>query len=112
VSVVLNRLAQKTDNDDGVSSINPFSGYIAQGGQVERGQVADKTRQVRREQVLSKNVAARDDELEHQVESADAVVSIHDDQNPSGQQQPKQQRPQKDPSETDGEEPPRLDVTA
>jgi hypothetical protein len=96
-----------------VSSINPFSGYVAQGGQVERSQAADKTRQVRREQVLSKNVAARDDELEHQVESADAVVSIHDDQNPSGQQQQRQQQQaKKDPPAAEGEEPQRLDVTA
>lgn len=95
-----------------MSSINPFSGYVAQGAQVERGQAADKTRQVRREQVLSKNVAARDDELEHQVESADAVVSIHDDQNPSGQQQRQQQQAKKEPAEAEGEEPPRLDVTA
>lgn len=106
-------MAQKTDNDDGVSSINPFSGYVAQGGQVERSQAADKTRQVRREQVLSKNVAARDDELEHQVESADAVVSIHDDQNPSGQQQQRrQEKPSQNEGGADGEEPPRLDVTA
>lgn len=95
-----------------MSSINPFSGYVAQGGQVERGQAADKTRQVRREQVLSKNVAARDDELEHQVESADAVVSIHDDQNSSGQQQRQQQQAKKDPAAEEGDEPPRLDVTA
>ena len=95
-----------------MSSINPFSGYVAQGAQVERAQAADKTRQVRREQVLSKNVAARDDELEHQVESSDAINGVHDDPNHSGQQ-PKQQQPQKDPSTPDGDdEPPRLDVTA
>jgi hypothetical protein len=92
-----------------VSSINPFSGYVAQGSQVERLQAADKARQVRREQTLSKNVAAQDDQLEHQVESADAIVSIHDDQRGQNPQQHQRRNPSK-PDE--GEEPPHLDVTA
>lgn len=70
-----------------VSSINPFSGYIAQGTQVERTQANEKTRQVRRTQALSKDVAARDDELEHQVESSDAPSQLKDDDAGSGQQQ-------------------------
>ena len=45
-----------------MSSINPFAGYVAQGSQVERAQASEKTRQVRREQALSKNVAVRDDD--------------------------------------------------
>jgi hypothetical protein len=86
---------------------------VAQGGQLERTQASDKTRQVRREQVLSKNVAARDDELEHQVESADAVASVHDDQNHSDpQKRHQQQQPKRDETAPDGDEPPRLDVTA
>jgi hypothetical protein len=94
-----------------VSAINPFSGYVAQGTQVERLQAAEKTRQVRREQTLSKNVAAQDDQLEHQVESADAIVSIHDDQQ---QQNPQQhQSRQEQPQPEDGEEPPpHIDITA
>jgi hypothetical protein len=94
-----------------MSSINPFSGYVAQGGQVERAAATDKSRQIRRQQVLSKNVAVRDDELEHQVESSDAIAAVHDDQqqkNPSQQQE--QQKDQGKPK--DGEEPPRLDITA
>ena len=94
-----------------MSSINPFSGYVAQGGQVERAAATDKSRQIRRQQVLTKNIAVRDDELEHQVESSDAIAPVHDDQqqkNPSQQQE--QQKDQKKPK--DGEEPPRLDVTA
>ena len=93
-----------------MTSINPFSGYVAQGSQVERLQAADKARQVRREQTLSKNVAAQDDQLEHQVESADAIVSIHDDgqhQNPR-QQQRRQDQPEPD----DGDPPPHIDITA
>ena len=92
-----------------MSSINPFSGYLAQGSQVERTQAADKTRQIRRTQALSKDVAAKDDQLEHQVESADALAEIHDEQSPSQQQQ-KQKKPQQ--GEEGKEEPPRLDLTA
>jgi hypothetical protein len=91
-----------------MSSINPFSGYLAQGTQVERTQAADKARQVRRTQALSKNVAARDDELEHQVESADALAEVHDEQGRSqGQGQQKKER-----EADEGEEPPHIDVTA
>jgi hypothetical protein len=92
-----------------MSSINPFSGYLAQGSQVERTQAADKTRQIRRTQALSKDVAAKDDQLEHQVESTDALAEIHDEQNPSQQQQ-KQKKQQQ--GEEGKEEPPRLDLTA
>ena len=91
-----------------MTSINPFSGYVAQGSQVERTQAADKTRQVRRTQDLSKNVALQDDQLEHQVESSDAVAAVHDDQQPSQQQQ----QPKKDPKDEKSDEPPHLDITA
>jgi hypothetical protein len=91
-----------------MTSINPFSGYVAQGSQIERAQSADKTRQARRTQDLSKNIALQDDQLEHQVESADAVSAIHDDQRPPQQQQ----HPQKDPKDQKPDEPPHLDVTA
>lgn len=91
-----------------MSSINPFSGYIAQGSQVERTQAADKTRQVRRTQDLSKNVALQDDQLEHQVESSDAVAAVHDDQQPSQQHQ----QPKKDSKDEKSDEPPHLDITA
>jgi hypothetical protein len=95
-----------------VSSINPFSGYVAQGSQLERTQAADKARQVRRAQALSKNVAARDDELEHQVENTDAVAALHDEQ-PQGGQGGRQQQPrheQTNPEE--GEGPAHIDITA
>ena len=92
-----------------MSSINPFSGYLAQGTQVERTQAADKARQVRRTQALSKNVAARDDELEHQVESADALAEVHDEQ---GRSQGEQQQQKQKPSEEGEDEPPHIDVKA
>lgn len=84
-----------------MTSINPFSGYIAQATAVERTQASDKTRQVRRTQELSKNVATRDDEMEHQVESSDQIAAIHDDQSHQeqqpGHQQPKSKKDEKVP---------------
>lgn len=92
-----------------MSSINPFSGYVAAGSQLERTQAADKTRQVRRAQALSKNVAARDDEMEHQVENTDVVSALHDEQQGGqGQQQPRQERPKQE----EGEGPAHIDITA
>lgn len=89
-----------------MTSINPFSGYVAQGTQIERTEAADKKREARRTQEASQSVTRRDDELEHQVESADAVASVHDEQQPSGNPQQQQKK------EDDEEEQGRLDVTA
>ncbi len=94
-----------------MTSINPFSGFLAQGTQVERAQAGEKSRQVRRTQALSKNVAARDDELEHQVESTEAVAGVKDDH--SQQQGKKKQNKRDGTKEDEGEEDaPRLDITA
>src|SRR3954470_758956 len=96
-----------------MSSINPFSGYVAQGSQVERSQAADKTREVRRTQALSNDVARRDDELEHQVESADAIVSTNGEEQPHQQQQQQQGKGEQKREGDEGEDgAPRLDVTA
>lgn len=94
-----------------MTSINPFSGYVAQGTQVERAQATDKTRQIRHTQDLSKNVALRDDEMEHQVESSDAVGSATDDQ---GSGQPAQQQHKEHAKEKgdDDDERPHIDLTA
>jgi len=61
-----------------VIPINPFSGYLAQGAQLDRLQAADKTRQAKRANALSKNVAVRDDEMEHQVESTEQISEVND----------------------------------
>jgi len=90
-----------------MSSINPFSGYVAQGTQIERTQAADKSREARRTAAASQSVTRRDDELEHQVESADAVASVQDDQ-PQHQQPKREQQQPKEGEEGEG----RLDVTA
>ena len=49
---------------------------------------------------------ARDDELEHQVESTEAAAPIRDED------QPKDQPPKKKKGDAETEEPPHLDVTA
>lgn len=89
-----------------MTSINPFSGYVAQGTQIERTEAADKKREARRTQEASQSVTRRDDELEHQVESADAVAGVHDEQ--QQHQPPAKEREKKDEEEEQG----RLDVTA
>ena len=88
-----------------VSSINPFSGYLAQGSQTERTQAAEKSAQLRRRQQLSKNIAQQDEALEHQVESPDTVAAA------SGEQKPRQEkkRKQKKKGDNDG---PHVDVKA
>jgi hypothetical protein len=89
--------------------INPLAGSLLQSTQMQRQQAAEKQRQTRRVQVLEKDVAAQDDQLEHQVESTDEKVEIHDEQ--TGERQP---RKRKNPAHPAPEEPspPHLDLTA
>jgi hypothetical protein len=61
-----------------MTQFNPLAGSILQSGQIARQQSAIKTAQMRRNQQLQRNVAARDDEMEHQVESSEEVMPIHD----------------------------------
>jgi hypothetical protein len=97
-----------------MSQINPFTGAVAQSPQVQRTQAAEKDRHVRRTQDAAKATALSTDQFEHQVESADAVASIHDDQS---EHPPKQRNSEKRKSEdaktqADEAEPaPRLDIT-
>ena len=91
-----------------MTSINPFSGYVSQGTQIERTEAADKKREARRTQEASQSVTRRDDELEHQVESADAVAGVHDEQ----QQHQPSGNPQQQKKDDEEEEQGRLDITA
>jgi len=91
-----------------MTPINPFSGYLAQGAQLDRMQAAEKTRQARRVHGLSKNIAARDDEMEHQVESTDRISDIHDQ--PPGRD-PQGGGGKHPPAEDAAEETPHLDIT-
>ena len=92
-----------------MSSINPFSGYLAQGSQVERTQAAEKSRQIRRAQQLAKNIAQQDDNLEHQVESPDTVSGA------SGEQKSKDQPKRRNKGKGTGgssDDQPRVDIKA
>ena len=97
-----------------MSQINPFTGAMSQTPQLQRLQAADKDRHLRRAQDLKKNVAAGAEGVDHQVESADAIVSIHDEQERQ-RQQGKRRPVRKPPLSRDppaGDEPPHLDLTA
>ncbi len=93
-----------------MTQINPFTAII-QSGQVQQQHSVEKKRQLRRLQNLGKNAALQGDQLEHQVESSDAVQAINDQGNSyhpqrrSGHRQP----PAKPNTDDDSSH---LDVTA
>ena len=97
-----------------MTQINPFTGAVAQSPQVQRAQAAEKDRHVRRTQDAAKATAVATDQFEHQVESTDAVTSIHDDQS---EHPPKQRKPDKRKAQDakaragEAEPAPRLDIT-
>lgn len=92
--------------------INPLAGSYAQSTQVQRQQSADKQRQVRRTQVVQKNVALQDDQLEHQVESSEELPPLHDEQ-PEHEQQKRRKRGGADTNADENEDDhPHLDLTA
>lgn len=61
-----------------MTQFNPLAGSILQSTQVARQQAVSKAAQVRRKQQLQRNVAQRDDEMEHQVESSEELTPTHD----------------------------------
>jgi len=75
-----------------INEINPLAGSIL--GSIQQQQVLgiEKNRQLRRSKALENNVATEDEQLEHEVEGADAVSSIRDEQD---QQAPKRELPKK-----------------
>jgi hypothetical protein len=79
-----------------MTQINPFT-WIAQAGQAPQSQAA-RERQLRRAQNLARNAALTGAELEHQVESADAVreAQDHDPNTPERRRQPARPRPRVD----------------
>lgn len=96
-----------------MSQINPFTGAVAQTPQQQRLQAADKAQQVRRLQNRSKNAALGNEDLEHTVESADAIVSIHDhDESPPDQRRKKQPQSPHPEGASSAEPPSHLDLTA
>jgi hypothetical protein len=92
--------------------VNQIAGALSQSTAVTRQQSADKSQQIRRAQLLRKDVAARGDSFEHQVESAEELSPIHDDQSPKNG---KGKRQKTKPPRANGNEdtpPPNLDLTA
>ena len=96
-----------------MSQINPFIGSIIQSTTVQRTQSAERSTHVQRAQNRTKDSAATGDTFEHQVESSDALTSIHDE-DPQHPQQRKPKYPLKKSvsgqSGGDGEEPSHIDV--
>jgi hypothetical protein len=90
-----------------MSQLNPLAGSILASVQAQRQMAVDKERQLRRARALEKDVAARDDEMEHQVESSEEVRPIGDESEES-RDRPKRQAP---PKET-ADDKPHIDLTA
>jgi hypothetical protein len=67
-----------------------------------------KAKQLRRAQEMQKNVAARDDEMEHQVENTEELTPADDGQANSKQPGKEKGKKKQDPED----DKPRLDVTA
>ena len=100
-----------------MSWINPFAAPLSQSTGVQRQQSADKSRQVRRAQQVKKNSALSGDgdQFEQQVESADEVNAIHDEDQQHPQQRKKNPRPHRLGSQSDdvsGDGEAHLDLTA
>lgn len=94
-----------------MSQINPFIPAAIQGTHAQSKPSASKERQIRRSQNLGKNSGLSGDELEHQVESPDALHAISDQ---SDSYHPHKRRDPKAPKKADDDldVPPRVDFTA
>ena len=90
-----------------MTDFNPLAGAILGSAQAQHQVDVEKQRQLRRAQALRKNVAARDDELEHQVESAEEIQPVDNDEHPDSRQR------KHDPRHSDKDDDrPHLDVKA
>jgi hypothetical protein len=95
-----------------MSQINPFINSILQAPSVQRAQAADKDRLIRRIHDVEKNAALEGDQQQHEVESAEAVSPVQDDQ---PRRPPLRKRPRRRSNETLPDEPDdesHIDVTA
>ncbi|MGA3067784.1 MAG: hypothetical protein ABSF29_13150 [Tepidisphaeraceae bacterium] len=70
--------------------MNPLTGSILQTSVVQQQQSGEKAQQLQRAQELRKNVAAREDEMEHQVENTEELSAIDADH--SDPQDPRQEK--------------------
>lgn len=94
-----------------MSQINPFTGAIIQSTQVQQTKASSQDKHIRRVQNLSKNSGLTGDQLEHQVESTDA---LHPASDRNDSYQPQRQPPHKHkPPQQDQDDPPKnIDLTA
>ena len=94
-----------------MTPLNPLTPAILQSQSLQRTQSASKNQQIRKGQVLARNVAATDDTFEHAVESTDRVDPSHD-QDPQKNPQQRRGGKREEKSDVDDEQPPRIDLTA
>lgn len=94
-----------------MSQINPFTGAIIQSTQVQQTKSSAQDKHIRRVQNLSKNAGLTGDQLEHQVESTDALHPTGD-RSDSYQPQRQPQHKQKTKQQDDSDPPKNIDLTA
>lgn len=92
-----------------MTDFNPLAGSILGSTQAQHQIDIEKQRQTRRAQTVSKNVAARDDQLEHQVESSEALPPVGDEPEEQRRQDERQKRKPRPPKDDDQ---PHIDLTA
>jgi hypothetical protein len=95
-----------------MTQINPFTGSIVQAPQVQRSQATEKDRQLQKANALSKNAALQGDQLEHEVESGEAITPAHDEDPRKPPQRDRPRRRQATSNIPDDADESHLDVTA
>jgi len=95
-----------------MTQINPFIGSVLQSTHVQRLQAAEKDRQIRRQQDLEKNAALESDKLEHQVESAEQLNAIHDEESTNPRRKRRSRSGHGNPTRDSDSNDPHLDITA
>ena len=88
--------------------INPLAPALLPSTQAQQQAAADKVRQLRKAQTAARNIAAETDRLEHQVESAEELSPVHDEDQSTRRQDRAPQQDNKDKAD----EEPHIDVKA
>jgi hypothetical protein len=95
----------------GMIPINPITGAALPVALAQQQLATDKVRQVRREQVARRNVAAAEDIFLHTVENAEAVTGVNaDGKREQPNRQPQHRHSEEDDAAPDDQEPPHLDL--
>src|SRR5512143_957714 len=97
---------------EAMTQINPFTGAIIQGTQVQARPGAEKERAIRRVQNLAKNAALQGDQLEHQVESTDGLHAANDSRDTYQQHRRSPRHPRREVPPPPDEQEPHIDLTA